>query len=99
MRWRGQIECDAEPSPACILLREYLIGVLQQMWTEDWPEALCTSTLIPIAKGVATTDPHKYRGIACSHILPKLHELILFERADRVSETHAMRIFSHVCAQ
>ena len=36
-------------------------------------------------------DTAQYRGIAGSHIITKLHELILFERADRVSEQHNLR--------
>ncbi len=82
---------DASPSPACQLFRECLRGVLQQMWTEEWPDRLCTSSLVPIPKGAATTNPGQYRGIAGSHIITKLHELILFERADRVSEQHNLR--------
>jgi hypothetical protein len=91
MGWRGKTDMDASPSPACQIFRECLRGVLQQMWTEEWPDRLCTSSLVPIPKGAATTNPGQYRGIAGSHIITKLHELILFERADRVSEQHNLR--------
>jgi len=47
--------------------------------------------LTPIPKGLITTDYNKYRGIAVSSIFSKLHEHVLFSRADDISEHLNMR--------
>ena len=62
------------------------------MWhTSPLPASLCESSLTPIPKGSPSLDPHNYRGIAVSSVFTKLHEHILFQRADRLSESLGLR--------
>jgi exonuclease III len=86
---------EDEPMPAVpaphVVFRECLLWTLQRMWVEDWPSCFTCNTLIPIPKGAPSGDVSKYRGIAISNTLVKLHEHILFSRADDISERGNLR--------
>jgi hypothetical protein len=77
--------------PAHLLFRTCLHSILSRMWSDPWPPSLTCSVLVPVPKGPPSLDPNRYRGIAVSSVITKLHEHILFTRADEASEQHGMR--------
>lgn len=95
--WMAWIVETPEPLPgpyipAHLIFRSCLQSILQRMWFEPWPDVLCCSKLVPVPKGPPSLDPNRYRGIAVSSIFTKLHEHIMFERADSQSEHYGMRV-------
>jgi len=97
--WRGWEQVGPPPGDTAVptppapheLFRACLLWVLQRMWTDAWPPSLTQCLLTPIPKGAPSTDIQNYRGIAVSHTFVRLHEHILFTRADKASEAARMR--------
>jgi len=78
----------AEAGPAMV---DLLTTVLNACTDGGLPPQACTSKLVPIPKGVASMDPHNYRGIAVSSVFSRIYDSIVFDRANRLSEQLGVR--------